>query len=117
MKMAELRRKELREWGVQEDRISIIVNRWQKNETSMPEMEQFIGQPIAGKIPNDYRNVRSATIEGRPVAANTALGKTFTSFAGQLCGDNRKQGVASWIKDLRTFCKRRPNGGRPASST
>lgn len=103
MKMAELRRKELLQWGVQEQRISIIVNRWHKRETSILEIEQIIGQPIACKFPNDYMNVRSATIEGRPIAPNTALGKAFKEFANQLCGNVKGEDAAGWISDLRTL--------------
>ncbi len=103
LKMAELRRKELLAWGVAEQRISLIVNRWHKRETSIHEIEQIVGQPIAAKFPNDYMSVRAATIEGRPVASNTALGKSFKEFAGVLAGKDRAEDAQGWISDLRTL--------------
>lgn len=103
LKMAELRRKELLAWGVHEQRISLIVNRFQKRETSISEMEQIVGQPIAGKFPNDYMSVRAATIEGRPVSGMTGLGKSFKEFANVLCGVEKNADSQGWISDLRTL--------------
>lgn len=103
MKMAELRRKELLDWGVQEQRISLIVNRYHKRETSMDEIEKIVGQPIACKFPNDYMSVRTATIEGRPVSTATGLGKSFKEFANVLCGVGNNEESPRWISDLRTL--------------
>ena len=103
LKMAELRRKELLSWGVPESRLSLLVNRWDKRETGAAEIEQIVGQPIAGKFPNDYLNVRAATIGGRPVSGATGLGRSFKEFAGILCGKSKSGESKSWISDLRTM--------------
>ena len=103
LKMAELRRKELLNWGVPEQRISLLVNRWDKRETGVNEIEKIVGQPIAGKFPNDYMSVRSATIGGRPVSSATGLGRSFKEFAGVLCGKVKSEESRGWISDLRTL--------------
>ena len=103
LRMAELRRKDLIQWGVPETRISLIVNRYQKRETTVAEIEQIVGQPIAAKFPNDYMSVRSATIEGRPISGATSLGRSFKEFANVLCGVTKNGDSPRWISDLRTL--------------
>jgi len=75
---------ELKSKGIPADRISIILNRWNQQELTVNDMEQFFDVPISAHFQNDYHCVRRAIVEGRLVGLKSGLGKSFVAFARQL---------------------------------
>jgi MinD-like ATPase involved in chromosome partitioning or flagellar assembly len=87
LKLAERRIAELVRWGVQEERIRIIVNRWHARDAAMKDVERFIGRPVAFTIPNDYPRLRAAMLHSQlPLPVNTPLGKVVLTIAQSLAG-------------------------------
>ena len=59
-----------------EDRVRVVLNRSTKRDAVNPaEIEKLLGLPVESIFPNDYRGVHNAVASGKPVEANTELGK------------------------------------------
>jgi pilus assembly protein CpaE len=59
-----------------EDRVHVVLNRSTKRDAVNPaEIEKLLGLPVESIFPNDYRGVHNAVASGKPVEANTELGK------------------------------------------
>lgn len=87
LKLAERRIADLLRWGVSQDRIRIIINRWHSRDAAMNDVARFIGLPIAFTIPNDYPRLRAALLNNQlPLSTTTPLGKVFLQFAQKLAG-------------------------------
>jgi Flp pilus assembly CpaE family ATPase len=99
LKMAERRMRELIDWGVPEDRIKILANRWQRKEISKEEIEKFLRRPVYATFENDFPAVRRATLDGGPVSASCGLGNSFHAFAQRLSGAKAASG--GWLSRLR----------------
>jgi len=82
--LAEQRLTELAAKGLATDRAAIIVNRWQKSDISIREVEDLLSTKVAAVLQNDYRGVHSATMAGRAVKPESDLGKAFLNFAKNL---------------------------------
>ena len=78
------RREELRQRGIPDDRIGVILNRQHKHDLPAQDVEQFLRTPISALFQNDYPCVRRAIIEGRLIGPRSELGKAFTAFARTL---------------------------------
>ena len=90
LKMAERRVRELIEWGVPGERIKILVNRWHKQEINQQEIEKFLKLPVFATFPNDFQEVRRATMAGAPVAASSSLGQSYHGIRAEA---ERSQGA------------------------
>lgn len=61
-----------------EDRVRVVLNRSTKRDAiSRAEIEKLLGLPVDIVFPNDYRGVHNAVASGKPVEADTELGKKF----------------------------------------
>jgi pilus assembly protein CpaE len=59
-----------------EDRVHVVLNRSTKRDAISPaEIEKLLGLPVNSIFPNDYKSVHNAVASGKPVEANTELGK------------------------------------------
>jgi pilus assembly protein CpaE len=64
------------------DRVSILLNRWtKKNAISVAQIEELLEIPVYDSFPNNYNGVHQALVAGRPVDANSDLGKRFAALA------------------------------------
>ena len=98
LKMAQRRERELVEWGVPDDRVKILVNRWHKQEIDKEGIEKFLKRPVFTTFPNDFPGVRKATLAGAPVAPSSSLGQSFQAFVQKLSGAKVQTG---WLAKLR----------------
>jgi Mrp family chromosome partitioning ATPase len=98
LKMAQRRERELVEWGVPDDRVKVLVNRWHKQEINKEEIEKFLKRPVFTTFPNDFPGVRKATLAGAPVAPSSSLGQSFQAFVQKLSGAKVQTG---WLAKLR----------------
>jgi pilus assembly protein CpaE len=83
--LARRRIHELEARAVRNDRVQVVLNRYQQEE-SLEEIETLIGRKLAGALPNDYGQVRAATAAGRVVDPKCELGRAYRSFAAGLAG-------------------------------
>lgn len=74
----------LKERGIPDQRVGIVVNRWKKDEIAVLEIERFLEKPVAAVFQNDYQCVRRAIQEGRLVGPKSELGRAFAAFARKL---------------------------------
>lgn len=64
----------MRQWGVNMDRVHLIINRYQKNRgrIDIGHVEKLFNRRVITSIPNDYRAVTAALEYGRPIMADSA---------------------------------------------
>jgi pilus assembly protein CpaE len=84
LKLAALRLVEIAKRGVPANRVSLVVNRYQRGDLSTSEIEKLLGVPVAATIPNDYRAVQAAILGGKFVPPRSPIGKAFADLAGKL---------------------------------
>jgi len=84
--LARQRCQELKARGVSADRLGVIVNRWNKDEIQISDIERLVEEPVAAVFHNDYRSMRKAVNEGRPIGPKTEVGRSFAAFAQKLLG-------------------------------
>jgi septum formation inhibitor-activating ATPase MinD len=105
--LAEQRLKELASKGLPSGRAEIIINRWHKDDISVPEVENLLKAKVAAVFQNDYRTVHKATLAGSVVKAESELGKAYMNFANKLDGRQTtdkgpSQGSLSLLNALRS---------------
>jgi len=83
--LARRRIHELEARMVRPDRVRVLLNRHQ-HEESLEEIEMLIGRKLAGALPNDYAQVRAATAAGRVVDPTCELGRAYRRFGAELAG-------------------------------
>ena len=86
LKLAQRRCQELASKNVEAERTRFVLNRWQKGEVGMNDVESFLRLPILAVIPNDYMAVRTAMVEGRELPESAPIARTFNEFATMLTG-------------------------------
>jgi len=84
--LAEQRWQELRSRGVSSERISILLNRAQRDGMQPEAVEDLLKLPVSGVFPNDYKSLQIATVGSQLVSQETELGKAFLAFARKLMG-------------------------------
>jgi pilus assembly protein CpaE len=100
--LARRRVTELRELGVNKDRIGLIVNRIDsKQQLREKEIEQAVGLPVARALSNDYSAVSTAATKGLLLDADSSLGRQLHSLACHIAGSEvRAPSPSGWKKLL-----------------
>ncbi|MCC6366975.1 MAG: hypothetical protein IT165_25935 [Bryobacterales bacterium] len=86
LRLAEQRFRELIDWGVKEENIHVLVNRWHDTELSRDDVLRTVRRPIDAVFPNNYRVVRKSVLDGETVSEDFTLGAAFLQFASKLAG-------------------------------
>lgn len=76
-------------FGVEPERIRVIVNRWHRgDEEVLKSIEKNIKRPVFAFIPNDFRKANTAANLGTPLMENhsNALSNRYRDLASQLAG-------------------------------
>jgi pilus assembly protein CpaE len=100
LRLTQHRCTELTRWGVPEERIGILLNRWHRSDPAPAELARIIQKPVLKWFPNDYPAVRAAVAAGSSVSFDTKLGNAFIEFAGRLIHQpaaNRQSGLAGRV--------------------
>jgi pilus assembly protein CpaE len=84
--LAPLRCQELRNRDIPAERIRVLLNRWQRGESTANEVEGMLNYPVSAVFGNDYASVSNATKASGFVNPATKLGRSFAAFAGKLAG-------------------------------
>lgn len=67
------------------DRVQLLLNRSQKRAPiNAEQIEDLLGLPVLMSLPNDYQGVSRALTAGKPVDANSDLGKDYARLARQM---------------------------------
>lgn len=87
LRLTQQRCAELDRWGVPQERVGIVLNRWHASDPAPAELTRILGRPVLKALPNDYPALRAAVAAGTPVSFDSKLGKSFVEFAGRLIQD------------------------------
>jgi pilus assembly protein CpaE len=80
--LARRKAQQLRDAGVSNDRLGLLVNRvgsWGSFQPS--EVQRVVGVPVVWTLDNEYASLHEATLAGGLVAEDSSLGKQFEGFA------------------------------------
>jgi Flp pilus assembly CpaE family ATPase len=80
--LARRKAQQLRDAGVSNDRLGLLVNRvgaWGSFQPS--EVQRVVGVPVVWTLDNDYASLHDATLAGGLVAESSGLSKQFHEFA------------------------------------
>ena len=86
MKLARFRRTEIESCDIPGDRINILVNRWERGRMTMETIERLAGVPVFGTLPNDYKEIRNAVLEGRLAGPSSGFVRSCDALAKTICG-------------------------------
>ena len=86
LELARQRLDELANDGVPSNRIHILLNRWLNSDLAKKDVVQFLNRSVAGILPNDYVNLRKASMNGDLIPQTTPLGKSYLALATRLAG-------------------------------
>lgn len=84
--LAQQRFQELARWGVEDERLFAILNRWHKQDLSASDVEEIVRHPVSATIRNDYRIVQRVIAEAKVLDTDNELGAAFLEFACMLVG-------------------------------
>jgi MinD-like ATPase involved in chromosome partitioning or flagellar assembly/ActR/RegA family two-component response regulator len=80
--LARRKAQQLRDAGVPNDRLGLLVNRvgaWGSFQPS--EVQRVVGAPVVWTLDNDYASLHEATLAGGLLAEDSSLSKQFQKFA------------------------------------
>ncbi|MBL8177400.1 MAG: hypothetical protein JNK48_22175 [Bryobacterales bacterium] len=84
IKLAHARVKELSYWRAEANRCALVVNRWQRQELGIPQMEALLERPVAWTFPNDGAAVSKSVNKAEPVGFDSRLGQCAIQFGRAL---------------------------------
>ena len=95
----------LKGFGVDPDRVRVIINRWHKgDEEVLKTIEKDINRPIFACLPNDFRKASMSVNLGTPLMENhnNTLTNRYRQIAAQLAGIDaapaqKKSGLSSFL--------------------
>jgi pilus assembly protein CpaE len=77
-------------FGIEDDRVKIIVNRWHKGDDEiMRGIQKDMNRPVFASIPNDFRKASASTNLGTPLLENghnNGLSLRYRQIAAQIAG-------------------------------
>ena len=87
LKLSHYRCLELKNWGLDDSRIKVVMNRWhQRSDMSVSDAEEILDHSVATTIRNDYRTLQQAILRGVPVEEKSELAEAYLKFARLLTG-------------------------------
>lgn len=87
LKLSHYRCLELKNWGLDDSRIQVVMNRWhQRSDMPVSDAEEILQHTVATCIRNDYRTLQQAILRGVPVEEKTELAEAYLKFARLLTG-------------------------------
>lgn len=84
IKLAHARVAELGHWRADPNRSAMLVNRWQRQDLPVTQIESLLERPVAWTFPNDYVAVSKAVNKAEPVGLDTKFGQCSVQFARAL---------------------------------
>ena len=82
------------------DRLNVVINRaLKKNEITVKDAEEGIGQSVFWVIPNDFRTTMTAINSGKPILhidSKSPISKNFMEMTRQLLPESKKKKRGGW---------------------
>ena len=86
IKMAAIRCAELEECEVPQERIHVVLNRFERDGLRVEDAEAALGRGVFATLPNDYARLRDAMLESRVAPEDSPLGRGSRALAEKLGG-------------------------------
>ena len=91
MNLSKQRYQELGHWGVDHDRIQMLLNRLHKSDMAPKDAEKILECPVAATFPNDYKTVRRAITDSGTIDKRSDLADAYRVFARILTGQEAEK--------------------------
>jgi Flp pilus assembly CpaE family ATPase len=69
------------------ERIHVILNRWHRHDMKLEQVEEFLKHKVVAALPNDYKSVNDAIVQGKLVPPESELGRNIAALAKWLSGE------------------------------
>jgi Flp pilus assembly CpaE family ATPase len=86
LKLAAQRCAELELCEIPWDKIHIILNRWERGQLTLKDIEKTLGRPVFATLPNDYKRAQKAMLESRLIDADSGFAKACKALAEKVGG-------------------------------
>lgn len=87
--------------GIERSKVRLIVNRYNPDAgLGRDAIEKALYMDVFEVLPSDYEAVQKALLDGKPVPPGSNLGKSISSIAGRLSGQEVKAKNKSLIRGL-----------------
>ncbi len=80
-RLAELSRRQ-----IPSERVHVVLNRWQRQDMTQEDAEEFLKYKVVTTLPNDYKSVNNAILGGALIPPETELGRGIAALAKWLAG-------------------------------
>jgi Flp pilus assembly CpaE family ATPase len=80
-RLAELSRRQ-----IPSERVHVVLNRWQRQDMTLADAEDFLKYKVVTALPNDYKSVNNAILGGALIPPDTDLGRGIAALAKWLAG-------------------------------
>lgn len=89
-------------FGVPQDKIEFVVNRYNKGMSSLDAkaLESKVHKKVIAVIPNHYKSLSVASDLGQPVDESNPVRKAIAEIANQLCGKQVAPTTSGWRAKL-----------------
>jgi pilus assembly protein CpaE len=94
----------LNQLGFENGRFQVLINRVEKrSEFNGGDIGKLLECKVDASLPNDFFSLQSVTVQGKPLAGDSDLGRAIEGLAGKLAGE-----VQPETKGSRSFLALRP---------
>ena len=103
LKLAAQRCMELEECEISGDKIHILLNRWERSQLKLSDIEKSLGRPVFATLPNDYKQARQAILESRLIDPDSRFARSCMTLAAKLSGlpeGRRRESKYSLLRKL-----------------
>jgi pilus assembly protein CpaE len=80
------------------ERVHVILNRWHPRDMKPEQAEEFLKHKVVAALPNDYKSVNHAIVEGALVPPDSDLGRNIAALAKWLAGETPDVGATPKAK-------------------
>lgn len=87
LKLARQRVRELQMHGIAQNKIGLILNRWERGGVSAEDISKLLGCAVEAILPNDYKTVARAIHDESFVPSKSKLGQAYAALTMKLGSD------------------------------
>ena len=95
---------DLDKMGIDQGKVELIANQWNRGDLTQKHLEEFLGRPVAHAFPSDHRSVAAAALRSPRIPQGSELAKSFREFAVKISGspalDGKGESLGGRLKHL-----------------
>ena len=86
VKLAKIRRTELESCEIPANSVKVLINRWERRQLKVEDIESTMEGPVFATLPNDYKEIRNAILDTRLASPASAFNKACEALARNISG-------------------------------